>query len=673
MPSSVPIFGRSTAHAAACILPHAVASAVQISYNAGEVCHAHAVTKLSAGSLMSTLPEFTPNEGGTTRVSGPPAWTNIPESGVPARLGEFEIVSKLGEGSFGQVFLARQGSLGRHVALKVIHGEIAGRSEGQLLAGLEHDHIVKVFSAFDDPATGMHGLCLQYVPGADLGVIIRHVYSGGKVPASGRALLAALDASRRGEAGFDPAALRDREALASDDFAQAVCRIGGRLAEALAFAHAHGILHCDIKPANVLLTPYGRPMLADFNVAFDRTRHTPEDTRYGGTLAYMAPEYRAAMMNQPGGQADERCDVYSLGVALYELATGTRPAPVRPSVADADTAIPSSIPIVGRSTARAAAGAPGAASPEVDALSCVPRELGAVIRRALEPDPAQRYQSAAELAVALSGAWHLLAARRALPPPGRIGRWATTHPALALALAGILPHAVASVVQIGYNAVEIQLNAAQQHAFLMMVVAYNLVAYPLCFGTGLYLMRRVAQGLARVATLPGAAVDQLRWRVLRLGWQEAALGTIGWLPGAVAFPVAIDAVAGPLPLNTYAHFAVSFTLAGLIGVVFSYLAIEYVVFRALLPHVGNPDAHTPAKAWDEVRPLIAPFGPLVVLACGVPLAGAVLLLSFGGADMSLGFRLLVVKLIGLGVVGVGLAERVVRRLRQLVAVWQKEG
>ena len=131
-------------------------------------------------------------------------------------------------------------------------------------------------------------------------------------------------------------------------------------------------------------------------------------------------------------------------------------------------------------------------------------------------------------------------------------------------------------------------------------------------------------------------------------------------------------MAGPVPWQMYSHFVVSFTLAGLIGVVFSYLGIQYVVFRALLPRLGNPDAYTPAGMWDEVRPLTAAFGPAVLLASGVPLLGAVLLLTLDDGPMTFGFRLLVVKLIGLGVAGVSLAERVVRRLRQLAAVWQAE-
>jgi serine/threonine protein kinase len=329
-----------------------------------------------------------------------------------------------------------------------------------LLAVLEHDHIVKVYSAFTDVATGMHGLCLQYVPGADLGVVIRRMFASGCVPGSGQSLLEALDAARRGAPVFDPAALRDREALAGDDFAQAVCRIGGRLAEALAFAHARGILHCDIKPGNILLTPYGRPMLADFNVAFDRTRHNAEDTHFGGTLAYMAPEYRGAMFGMPGGSVDERCDIYSLGVVLHELATGKRPDPLL-LTQSASTADP---------TAQQPELKPGAQG-EADSLAAVPRELGAVIRRCLEPDPAKRYQTATDLAAALSGAWHLLAARRALPPPSRIGRRVTARPALALALAGILPHLAASVAQIGYNAVEVKLGDAQQYVFTILVIA----------------------------------------------------------------------------------------------------------------------------------------------------------------------------------------------------------
>jgi serine/threonine protein kinase len=596
-----------------------------------------------------------------------------PSAPIPTRIGEFEILGKLGEGAFGQVFLARQVSLGREVALKVERvneddlppgsfvpsgsSETAARNEGQLLASLEHDHIVKVFSEFRDPATGSRGLCLQYVPGADLGAIIKRVHPGGTPPPppprSGSAILAALDATRRGEAGFDPASLRDRDALAGDDFGQAVCRLGARLAEALAFAHARGVLHCDIKPGNILLTPYGRPMLADFNVAFDVSRHQASGGGIGGTLAYMAPEHRAAVMGLVWGNVDERCDVFSLGVVLYELATGKRPAIPKPGVTVVE--------------------------PEVSPLDRVPRELAAVIRRCLEAEATERYQTAGELAEALNSAWQLLAARRALPAPGRIGRWVNANTLAALVLAAAVPHLIASAVNISYNLVQINLDpdlpphlrpGSQERAFHFMIVGYNAVAYPVCLGTAAVLFLRIRRGLEKLARARGPAVDELRKRVRQLGWWTIALGALGWFPGGVLFPVVIDLAAGPLPLDIYAHYMVSFALAGLIGVVFTYLAIEYVIFRALLPRLGNPDAYTPAKMWSEIRPLTTPFGTFLVLACAVPLVGATLLILL--ANDSLAFRVLVAALIGIGVAGVGVAERLTRKLRTLAAVWQRD-
>jgi len=156
-----------------------------------------------------------------------------------------------------------------------------------------------------------------------------------------------------------------------------------------------------------------------------------------------------------------------------------------------------------------------------------------VIRRCLDPDPARRYQTAADLAAALSGAWHLLAARRALPPPGRVGRWVNAHPTLALVLAGILPHLVASAAQIGYNGVELRLEGAQQRVFAALVIAYNLIAYPVCFGTGVLLIGRVARRLPKLAALSGPEVDDLRRRARRLAcrwppWARSAGCRAGW-------------------------------------------------------------------------------------------------------------------------------------------------
>jgi hypothetical protein len=553
------------------------------------------------------------------------------------QIDEFLLVEELGRGSFGRVFLAEQEALNRRVALKVSRQRAMTADEGKSLGGLEHDHIVKVYSAFTHAATGWHCLCLQYVPGADLKTVIERLHAKGR-PANGRDILDAIDAAGRRDVAFDPAALRDRDALAADDFPQAVCRLGARLAEALAFAHAKGVLHCDIKPGNILLSPYGRPMLADFNVSFDRER-MGNRAGLGGTRAYMAPEYECALRDRAAGEVDARCDVYSLGVVLHELATGRRPDRREP-----------------------------------ESLNRLPREVALVIRRCLDPDPARRYQSAGELGAALAGAWNLLAAQRALPRPEGIGRRVVARPVLALVFAGGLPHVAASVVNIGFNARRLDFTEAQQQAFAMTVIAYNLIAYPLCLSAAITLIRRAAKGFAAVNDLTSLAADALRARALRLGRQCALIGALGWLPGGLIFPLVIDLAAGPVEHSArlYLHFLLSFTLSGLIGVLFSYLAVQFVVFRAFIPMSWNPDTYSPAAAREEVQRVVAPLGPLVLLASAIPLTGAMLLIAFEEGAMTIGFRILAAGLIGLGAFGVTLADRAVRRIGRLASVWGGE-
>jgi hypothetical protein len=183
-------------------------------------------------------------------------------------------------------------------------------------------------------------------------------------------------------------------------------------------------------------------------------------------------------------------------------------------------------------------------------------------------------------------------------------------------------------------------------------------------GTACWLCWRIARAIQR------NEIQDARRRVLNLGWWAIGLAALGWLPGGVVFPLAIDAAVGGVTAAMYAHFAVSFTLAGLIGIVFSYLGIEYVAFRALFPRLGNPEGHSDAKVWEDLRPLTAPLGLMLVLACAVPLAGAVLLIISVEESMSLGLRLLIIGLIGVGVGGVSIAERVTRRIRELAAVWR---
>ena len=115
-----------------------------------------------------------------------------------------------------------------------------------------------------------------------------------------------IDSSGSLPAALDPAALHDREALGDMDAVEATAWFGARLAEALDFAHRNGVLHRDIKPANILVNPYGRPMLADFNISSQPVgSEASGEEMFGGTFAYMAPEHLDAFNpgdhNRPRG------------------------------------------------------------------------------------------------------------------------------------------------------------------------------------------------------------------------------------------------------------------------------------------------------------------------------------------------------------------------------------
>src|SRR5262249_29146282 len=142
---------------------------------------------------------------------------------------------------------------------------------------------------------------------------------------SGQKLLEAVDRLVAEPAAFDPGALRNREVLSRLDWPGTVCWIGARLAEALDFAHSRRVNHRDIKPGNIMLNQYGRPLLVDFNLAFQPLDASATGDRLGGTLAYMAPEHLEAFAPDavfPKGTVAQAADIYSLGVVLYQAAAG---------------------------------------------------------------------------------------------------------------------------------------------------------------------------------------------------------------------------------------------------------------------------------------------------------------------------------------------------------------
>jgi serine/threonine protein kinase len=176
---------------------------------------------------------------------------------VGDRVGDFALLRELGCGGFARVFLARQVSLDRLVALKV--STDVGH-EAQTLARLEHEHIVQVLGVSVDPQRGLRLLAIRDEPGATLQRVLVRLAGRPFRERKGRALL---------EAEPGPTPRSGAGPLAECDAVEAVCWIGARLAGALAWAHQEGVYHRDVKPGNIFLTEKGRPLLLDFNVASD--------------------------------------------------------------------------------------------------------------------------------------------------------------------------------------------------------------------------------------------------------------------------------------------------------------------------------------------------------------------------------------------------------------------
>jgi eukaryotic-like serine/threonine-protein kinase len=234
----------------------------------------------------------------------------------------------------------------------------------------------------------------------------------------------------------------------------------------------------------------------------------------------------------------------------------------------------------------------------------------------------------------------------------------------------VLPQIVSSIVNIAYNTVEIQLNVEQQTVFQRVVLAYNLILYPIGVGIMLRLVVPVVRSWRRIGesgAMTGDDVDQLRRRALRLGPAGIALTAACWLPGGLVFPLAIDAAAGPLAWQVYAHFILSFTLSGLIATIYSHFGIQFIVLRVFYSQLGNADRYSRSAVRAELDWASRWFAPFQSLAAVVPLAGAALIVMTVG-DLTLSFRLLMTTLIVVGMFGVGIAVSAARQLNEIVRI-----
>jgi serine/threonine protein kinase len=346
---------------------------------------------------------------------------------LPEKLGEYRIIREIGRGGMGVVYEAEQGDLGRRVALKVLPSAALlrpthlerFRREARAAARLHHTNIIPVYGV--GAQDGIHYYAMQHIPGRGLDEIIGEMRGIKSQPKADTAKAIVTPLSGTSQPG-------------SSEYYRGVARVGLQIAEALAHAHEHGVLHRDVKPANVVLDETGNAWLGDFGLAQLRDEAPLTSTgSFVGTLRYLAPE-------RFKNEGDARSDVYALGATLYELVT------LKPIFDETDRArlirqVTLDEPIKPR---------------RVDPH--IPKDLETLIIKAIAKNPADRYVTAGALADDLRRylADRPVAARR-ITHWEQLRRWMRRNPLLAGLIATVF-----ATLSVGLGATFWQWQRAQE-------------------------------------------------------------------------------------------------------------------------------------------------------------------------------------------------------------------
>ncbi|MCY2961919.1 MAG: bifunctional serine/threonine-protein kinase/formylglycine-generating enzyme family protein [Planctomycetota bacterium] len=353
-----------------------------LDYASGETLGGAELEKAFPGSDAALRALLGAAEGADTAAEAPIA--------DERRFGEYEVLGKLGEGGMGAVYLARQTSLGRTVALKMLPPERAkdavavGRFQREVkaLARCEHPNVVKIYASGE--ARGTHYYAMEFVDGADLSKVAKALSSS---PDFDTAVSSAFEIARGERAELFPdVPVVPRRPTAShrgEDRWRQMARFFAQAARGLEHLHANKIVHRDISPGNIMVTwPDERAVIMDLGLAAVENASvtlTKDKSAILGTLRYIAPE----QLQKHLVETDRRVDIYSFGATMYEL-FGGRP------IFDGETEP--------RLIAQVLREEPKLLSKLEPRL---PVELAHIVHKAIEKDPARRYGGAAELAADL--------------------------------------------------------------------------------------------------------------------------------------------------------------------------------------------------------------------------------------------------------------------------------
>ncbi len=582
--------------------------------------------------------------------------TPLPELAINETVDDFLILGLLGQGAFARVYLARQESMQRLVALKA---SLRGSDEPQSLSQLDHPNVVRVYDQRVCISPALRLLYMQYVPGGTLADCIELARNKPMAEWSGRLIVESVDRSLTNAGQFSPEGSPTRELIVRHDWATAVTWLGVQLAEGLHYAHSRNVLHRDIKPANILLSSDGVPKLADFNVSFSGLAgRAGAAANFGGSLAYMSPEQlRAADPTDAAsaGEMDNRSDLFSLGVVLWELFQGERPWKMIGSLTNWSAAIQAQL---------AARQAPLPTAPTPNAVG---RVLDQVLRRALSFSRDERPQSGAEFAGALRLALYPEVAERFHPSPESFAHRIVKIPVLLLIVAVVLiPNIAAAVFNYIYNGGQIVAGYPQLwNKFVNLSLVVNAVLFPI--GTALIMWKLwpIAKALREVQLKqePNEARINAAWTI---GHHTAWISGSLWVLAGVIFPVALLFLEPNYRAVDATHFFLSLALCGGVAITYPFFGISLMCVLYYYPQLIRKVMSD--SSFEQRRQLLLRRSRFyLALAAAVPLLALALLVLREQAP-----RLVLLATIGTTALGLLASffayQKIEETLRQMAAV-----
>jgi serine/threonine protein kinase len=528
---------------------------------------------------------------------------------------DFELISELGAGAFAKVFLARQKSMQRTLAVKISADE---GTEPQTLAQLDHDNIVRVYDQRTLPDRKLRLLYMQYIAGGTLQQVIKRVRETPMEERTGEIILDIVDEGLEKRGDSRPTMSPARHWLATATWPEAVCWIGSRLARGLDYAHRRGVLHRDVKPANVLLTAEPSPKLADFNISFSSkvTGATPA-AYFGGSLAYMSPEQLEACNPAHGRSAEDldgRSDLYALGVLLWELLTGYRPFSEQ-NLSGGWSAILEAM-VERRKN-----------GPNVDELAKVtdcPTGLMSVLEVALAPDRERRWSRGLEIGRRLELCTDPKASGLLFPPKRsarvRLRKFLLV---IVLVLAG-LPNILASGFHYALNVSELTsgLSQPQHRLFEQTQVIIGGAAYAIgvivLSALSLAVYRSLKKSQAREST--SEQTRAARWRGLRLGLWVSIVIFAEWLIAAGVDAISLRVLHLDLSSSAVLRFFLWSLMCACLATACPFFGITFFALRSLYPGFLQSDLEGAAhdelllkqlRRWSSVALVLAVMAPLL--------------------------------------------------------------